>query len=161
MTTNRIATTARIALAAAILLIAAHPSPAQQPAGAKLDLTPVKPESVGFSTERLERLHALMQKEVDQKQFLRHCHPPCPPRQSRRLPRLRRARYSQRRAHDQRHHLPRLLHDQAGHRRGHDDPLRAGQVAPLRPHLQIHSRVRQPQGLQGRRCQWQNDPRRS
>jgi CubicO group peptidase (beta-lactamase class C family) len=69
MTTNRIASTARIALAAAILLQAAHPTPAQQPAGPKLDLTPVQPESVGFSSERLERLHALMQKEVDQKHF--------------------------------------------------------------------------------------------
>ena len=69
MTTHRIATIARIALAAAILLLAAHPSPAQQLSGPKLDLTPVKPESVGFSSERLERLHTLMQKEVDQKQF--------------------------------------------------------------------------------------------
>jgi CubicO group peptidase (beta-lactamase class C family) len=69
MTTSRITITARIALAAIVLILAAHPSPAQQPAAAKLDLTPVKPESVGFSTERLERLHALMQREVDQKHF--------------------------------------------------------------------------------------------
>ena len=68
MTTRQIATIARTSLAAAILLLAAHPTPAQQPA-AKLDLTPVKPESVGFSTERLERLHTLMQREVDQKHF--------------------------------------------------------------------------------------------
>ncbi len=69
MTTQRIAITARIALAAIIVLFVVHPSPAQQPAGAKIDLTPVKPESVGFSTERLERLHALMQREADQKHF--------------------------------------------------------------------------------------------
>jgi len=69
MTTRKIAFIARIALAAIVLLLAAHPSPAQQPAAAKLDLAPVKPESVGFSSERLERLHALMQKEVDQKQY--------------------------------------------------------------------------------------------
>ncbi len=69
MTTRQIANTARIALAVIILLLAAHTSPAQQPAPAKLDLTPVKPESVGFSAERLERLHALMQQEVDQKHF--------------------------------------------------------------------------------------------
>jgi len=30
-------------------------------------MTPVKPESVGFSSERLERLHALIQDEIDQK----------------------------------------------------------------------------------------------
>lgn len=33
------------------------------------DLTLVKPESVGFSSERLERLHALIQDEVDSKQL--------------------------------------------------------------------------------------------
>jgi CubicO group peptidase (beta-lactamase class C family) len=69
MTIRRIAIIARIALAAIVLLLAAHPSPAQQPARHDIDLNPVKPESVGFSSERLERLHALMQKEVDQKHF--------------------------------------------------------------------------------------------
>src|SRR5579871_1656508 len=34
-----------------------------------LDLTVVKPESVGFSSERLERLHALIQKEIDTRQL--------------------------------------------------------------------------------------------
>lgn len=34
-----------------------------------LDLTPVKPELVGFSSERLGRLHALIQDEVDHKQL--------------------------------------------------------------------------------------------
>jgi CubicO group peptidase (beta-lactamase class C family) len=37
--------------------------------GPVLDMTPVKPESVGFSSERLERLHALIQGEIDQKQL--------------------------------------------------------------------------------------------
>ena len=32
-------------------------------------MTPVKPESVGFSSERLERLHALIQGEIDAKQL--------------------------------------------------------------------------------------------
>lgn len=32
-------------------------------------MTPVKPESVGFSAERLERLHAAIQSEVDKKQL--------------------------------------------------------------------------------------------
>ncbi len=41
-----------------------HPQPVARPA---IDMTPVKPESVGFSSERLERLHALMQKTVDEK----------------------------------------------------------------------------------------------
>jgi len=34
-----------------------------------LDLTVVKPETVGFSSERLERLHALIQNEIDQKKL--------------------------------------------------------------------------------------------
>src|SRR5262245_25303173 len=44
----------------------------QQPASsspATFDFTVVKPESVGFSSERLERLHTLMQQTVDQKQL--------------------------------------------------------------------------------------------
>src|ERR1700741_4509622 len=36
---------------------------------AAIDMTVVKPETVGFSSERLERLHALMQGVVDQKQI--------------------------------------------------------------------------------------------
>ena len=40
---------------------------AQQPKSHDLDMTVVKPESVGFSSERLERLHALMQEAVDKK----------------------------------------------------------------------------------------------
>jgi CubicO group peptidase (beta-lactamase class C family) len=49
----------------------AHPQSAhmQQPGGHAIDMTPVKPESVGFSSERLERLHALMQETVDKKQL--------------------------------------------------------------------------------------------
>ncbi len=34
-----------------------------------IDLTEVKPESVGFSSERLENLHALMQSTIDKKQI--------------------------------------------------------------------------------------------
>ncbi len=44
-------------------------APAPQPAHRAVDMTPVKPESVGFSPERLERLHALIQGEIDQKQL--------------------------------------------------------------------------------------------
>lgn len=36
---------------------------------ATIDMTVMKPETVGFSAERLERLHALMQDVVDQKQL--------------------------------------------------------------------------------------------
>ncbi len=42
---------------------------AQQPAPPAIDMTPVKPESVGFSSQRLDRLHAAIQEEIDQKQL--------------------------------------------------------------------------------------------
>ena len=41
----------------------------QRAAGTPSDLQVSKPESVGFSSERLERLHTLMQETVDQKQI--------------------------------------------------------------------------------------------
>jgi CubicO group peptidase (beta-lactamase class C family) len=41
----------------------------QQATGPAVDMPPVKPESEGFSSLRLERLHALMQQTVDKKQL--------------------------------------------------------------------------------------------
>lgn len=69
--------TARLlALSAPATLVACAlvvPQVRAQQAGANgpatIDLTLNKPEPVGFSSERLERLHALMQQEVDQKQL--------------------------------------------------------------------------------------------
>jgi CubicO group peptidase (beta-lactamase class C family) len=67
----------RLLLICGMLTVIAFPLAAQQPATQKastqsavrrvIDMTPVKPESVGFSSERLERLHALMQQTVDEK----------------------------------------------------------------------------------------------
>ena len=60
--------------AALALAFCLKPLPAQQTPAAHastshtLDMSVVKPESVGFSSERLERLHSLMQQAVDQKQ---------------------------------------------------------------------------------------------
>lgn len=70
----RSALAARLALAALTLTFIAPASlaqkpRAQQPAGPRVDLTVVKPESVGFSSERLDNLHAIMQRVVDQKQI--------------------------------------------------------------------------------------------
>ena len=108
----------------------------------------------------LERLHAAIKRRSTRKNSPAPS-PSSPATAKSSSADLRHTRHRQRRAHDQGHHLPRLLHDQARHRRGHDDPVRRGQVAALRPHLQVHSRVRQPQGLQGPRRRRQNDPRRS
>ena len=96
-----------------------------------LDMTVVKPESVGFSSERLERLHALIQEEVDQKQLAgvvtilaRHG----------KVVDYRTygyARPGRQRADDEGHDLSRLLDDEAGHGRGDDDSVRAGQVVAI------------------------------
>ena len=51
------------------MLFAGPPSTSAQPARTTMDMTPVKPETEGFSSERLERLHALIQNEIDHKQF--------------------------------------------------------------------------------------------
>ena len=53
-------------LTLASALGAQPPRPAAHPAGGS---TIIKPETVGFSAERLERLHALFQDEVDHKQL--------------------------------------------------------------------------------------------
>ncbi|UWZ85885.1 serine hydrolase domain-containing protein [Occallatibacter riparius] len=60
------------AAALAPVLFAASFTSAQKPAGAprhNLDMTLAKPESVGFDSQRLERLHAVMQKAVDDKKL--------------------------------------------------------------------------------------------
>ena len=54
-------------------MVLAPAAPSQTPGGrgpAKtLDFAEVKPEVAGFSSQRLQRLHALLQKEVDDKQI--------------------------------------------------------------------------------------------
>jgi CubicO group peptidase (beta-lactamase class C family) len=70
MIVNRIQIAARTLLSAAVLIILGpSASPAQQSTHPASDLAQVRPESVGFSSERLERLHNLMQQTVDQKQI--------------------------------------------------------------------------------------------
>src|SRR5580698_6604026 len=57
-------------VAAAILTFGLPAASAQQPsAPAVIDMKPVPPESVGFSSERLERLHAFIQGVVDKKEL--------------------------------------------------------------------------------------------
>jgi len=60
-------------LAAVLLCLGLHaqqPSAPAVPSGpAVIDMKPVAPESVGFSSERLERLHAFMQGVIDKKEL--------------------------------------------------------------------------------------------
>jgi CubicO group peptidase (beta-lactamase class C family) len=49
--------------------IARAQASAKQAAPPAIDMTPVQPESVGFSSQRLDRLHAAIQEEIDQKQL--------------------------------------------------------------------------------------------
>jgi CubicO group peptidase (beta-lactamase class C family) len=69
MIANPIQVAARTLLSAAVLILGTISSPAQQTTHPATDLTQVRPETVGFSSERLERLHILMQQTVDQKQI--------------------------------------------------------------------------------------------
>ena len=69
MTTHGPINIARAILPSLVLALSIQPLPAQHPVHHALDLTIHTPESVGFSSERLERLHALIQNEVDQKQL--------------------------------------------------------------------------------------------
>lgn len=61
--------TATTAMSILLAFAATLPCAAQTPSARVPDLTTVKPESVGFSSERLERLHNLIQGEVDKKQL--------------------------------------------------------------------------------------------
>src|SRR5208337_2463357 len=59
-----------LSLLTGLLLVAgAHRIQAQQANRKTPELAGNKPEALGFSSERLERLHAVMQQEVDQKQL--------------------------------------------------------------------------------------------
>ena len=71
---NRFGILARMVLTASLFAVGLNCADAQQVSQSQLakhalDLTVVKPETVGFSSERLERLHALIQGEVDSHQL--------------------------------------------------------------------------------------------
>jgi len=72
MNVNRFASAACagvISIALGVSALHAQQTKTLQSSRHSLDLTIVKPETVGFSSERLENLHALMQRTVDQKQI--------------------------------------------------------------------------------------------
>ena len=72
MKNSFIANSARELLAALFLLCISIPALAQEPqanGSATFDFTVNKPESQGFSSQRLERLHALLQHVVDNKEL--------------------------------------------------------------------------------------------
>ena len=69
MTNLRFGRVSAMAMAALISVMPAVHCAAQTTAHHPTEMTVVKPETVGFSSERLERLHALIQGEVDQKQL--------------------------------------------------------------------------------------------
>jgi CubicO group peptidase (beta-lactamase class C family) len=72
MKNARLSNSSQALLAVLLIAFGAAQAQSQKPAvktAGTLDLSLTKPESVGFSSERLERLHALMQGVVDQKQI--------------------------------------------------------------------------------------------
>src|ERR1700691_2728334 len=58
-----------LAAVAGLMIATASAAMAQTAVHHLAEVSVVKPETVGFSSERLERLHALIQQEVDQKQL--------------------------------------------------------------------------------------------
>jgi CubicO group peptidase (beta-lactamase class C family) len=58
-----------VPLLAGLLFVAGPQAQAQQPNKKAPDLAENKPEAVGFSSQRLERLHAVMQRQVDEKEL--------------------------------------------------------------------------------------------
>ena len=72
MNVNRFASAACagvMSIALGVSVLHAQQTKTPQSSRHSLDLTVVKPETAGFSSERLENLHALMQRTVDQKQI--------------------------------------------------------------------------------------------
>lgn len=68
--TNVLRLALSLLLSAPLVIAGAHPTQARQASAKSSDAASMaKPESLGFSSERLERLHAQMQQEVDQKQL--------------------------------------------------------------------------------------------
>jgi CubicO group peptidase (beta-lactamase class C family) len=65
----RLSRFARSLFAGLLLVVGAHQTKAQQAGKKAPDLAGNKPEALGFSSERLERLHAAMQREVDEKEL--------------------------------------------------------------------------------------------
>ncbi len=170
MSLSRFGTISRMLLAGCMIVVCALPLAAQQtatqqahpqqPAEHPIDMTPVKPESVGFSSERLERLHALMQQAVDKKQIAgmvtilaRHGKV------------VDYRTYGQR---DMAAGTP-MTKDTIFRDYSMTKPitgvammilLRRGQMAAPRSDLEIHPGVRAPEGLQRRGCGRQDDSRR-
>jgi CubicO group peptidase (beta-lactamase class C family) len=69
MENTRVSHAPSIVTAALFVAASAFSCLAQTTAHHSPDMTSVKPETVGFSSERLENLHALIQGEIDQKQL--------------------------------------------------------------------------------------------
>ena len=69
MKQTQLVSTTKLAMAMVLASVIVLPCAAQSTSHHAVDLSVVKPESVGFSSERLERLHQLIQGEVDNKQL--------------------------------------------------------------------------------------------
>ena len=161
MRTNRNAREFAWSLQAGCLLWSSARLQAQQPARHALDLTVNKPESVGFSSERLERCTRSSRRRSTRSSS------PAP------SPSLRATAKSWSTAPTASATSPAatpMTKDTIFRDYSMTKPVTGvammilyeqGKWLPIRSHLQIHSRVRAPQGLQGCGCRRQNDPRRS
>ena len=148
-------------IAAALAMATTSSGAAQSAVHPSAEVTVVKPETVGFSSQRLEKLHALIQQEVDQKQLAgavtilaRHG---------------KVVDYRTYGSRDLSTGAP-MTKDVIFRDYSMTKPVtgvammilyEARQMAALRSDREIHSRVRSAQSLPGRGCKWQDDPGRS
>jgi len=97
-----------LSLLAGLLLVGGtHPTHAQQANKKTPNLAENKPEALGFSSERLERLHATMQRRWTRSSLRRRNHSGAS-RESGRGENLRQERHRERRSDDQGYDLPHL-----------------------------------------------------
>ena len=105
-----------------------------------------KPEDLGFSAERLSRIHDAVQRHID-------AEVPCRCGDDGRSQRAHRAprgawpdRHRSQSADAEGRHLPARLDVEAGHRRGRDDDGRGREAAPYRSGVALHSGVQGDEG---------------
>ena len=114
--------------------------------GASLPST--KPEDVGLSSERLQRIHAMVLRHMDAGRYHRRRDAGGPQRPGRLRRRAGHHGRGDQEAHDARLPVSHGLDDQAGDWHRHHDDARRGQDPVGRSGLEIHSRI---QGHEGRR----------
>ena len=107
------------------------------------ELPKARPEIVGLSSARLERLSVVMQRYVDEGRLGGAVALVARGGKVAYLQAFGKLDPATGRAHARRRHLPHRLADQGGDERRRHDPARGGPAPARRPRLKIHPRIRQ------------------